>query len=273
VSGGNAAARPLPLLDVTLPAPGNGYPFDLPALAGLERLTFDTPITLFVGENGSGKSTLLEALALAAELPSAGHAEAGGDTTLSAVAPLADALRLAWSRRSRRGVFFRAEDFFAYERRLEAMRRDLMDEAERVAVEKREAGEGEVRRAQAPFVGQAAALRTRLGGEAFSRSHGEAFVAFFRSRVQGPGLYLLDEVEAALSPTRQLAFLALLKDAAAAGAQIVMATHAPILLAAPGATIWSFDHTPAQPVAYDELEHVRLTRAFLADPEAYLRRL
>jgi predicted ATPase len=273
VTVGGAAAGPLPLLDMTLPAGGTGYPLGLPAFSGLGRLTFDSPITLFVGENGSGKSTLLEALALAAEVPSAGPAEVGGDATLSSVAPLADALRLGWSRRSSRGVFFRAEDFFAYERRLEAMRRDLMHEAERVAVEKHEAGEGEVRRAQAPFVGQAAALRTRLGGEAFSRSHGESFIAFFHSRVQGPGLYLLDEVEAALSPTRQLAFLALLKDAVTAGAQIVMATHAPILLAAPGATIWSFDHAPAQRVAYDELEHVRLTRAFLADPQAYLRRL
>jgi predicted ATPase len=270
-------ARPddaaLPLLEVGLPPAGETYPLDLPALAGLERIVFDAPITLLVGENGSGKSTLLEALALAADLPTAGHAEVGHDASLAAVRPLAEALRLSWSRRSRRGVFFRAEDFFGYERRLEAMRAELASDAERVAREKRDEGEGEVRRAQAPYLGQAAALRASLGGVAHGRSHGEAFLAFFRSRVRGPGLYLLDEVEAALSPTRQLAFLALLKEAVAAGAQIVMATHAPLLLAAPGAAIWSFDHTPARPVAFDDLEHVRLVRGFLADPEAYLRRL
>jgi predicted ATPase len=264
---------PLPLMEVTLPPGGDDYPFDLPALRGLDRLTFTSPVTLLVGENGSGKSTFLEALALATELPSAGHAELARDDTLAPVRPLADAMRAVWSARSRRGLFFRAEDFFAYERRLDALRAELRAEAARVALEKQAEGPGEVARAQAPYLGQASAITSRLGEQAHGRSHGEAFVAFFRERLARPGLYLLDEVEAALSPTRQLAFLVLLREAVARGAQVVMATHAPILLAFPGASLWSFDHAPLRSVAYDDLEHVRLMRSFLADPESYLRRL
>jgi hypothetical protein len=87
------------------------------------------------------------------------------------------------------------------------------------------------------------------------------------------GLYLLDEPEAPLSPQRQLAFLALLKDMVAQDAQFIIATHSPILMAFPEATILSFDEPPVKPVLYAELEHVRITREFLENPEAYLRRL
>jgi predicted ATPase len=56
-------------------------------------------------------------------------------------------------------------------------------------------------------------------------------------------------------------------------AQFVIATHSPILLAMPGAAIYSFDETPVARVAWDDLDHVALTRAFLNDPESFLRRL
>lgn len=270
-----SATEPLPLLDVTIDAAAidGGYPFDVAAIRTLSHLRFDKPVTLFVGENGTGKSTLLEAIALAADLPSAGSVELARDPSLDAVRPLAAALRLGWSARQRRGCFFRAEDFLGYVRRIEETRAELRAAADQVAIDKAAHGEAEVRRAQGPYTGQIAALTARHGEDAEGRSHGESFLSFFRSRLRRRGLFVLDEAEAALSPLRQLAFLSLLREAEQAGAQVLMATHAPIVLAYPGATILSFDGGRIERVGFDDLEHVRLTRAVLADPEAFTHRL
>ena len=269
-----SVAEPLPLLDLRIDPDAivDGYPFDVPAIRNLTQLHFDTAVTLFVGENGTGKSTLLEAIALAADLPSAGTTELARDGSLDPVRPLAAALRLGWSARLRRGCFFRAEDFLGFVRRVEATRTELRSAAEQVATDKAAQGEGEVRRAQSPYTGQIAALTARHGEDAEGRSHGESFLSFFRARLRRRGLFVLDEAEAALSPLRQLAFLALLREAERAGAQVLMATHAPIVLAYPGATILSFDGGRVERVRFDDLEHVRLTRAVLADPEAFTHR-
>jgi predicted ATPase len=127
--------------------------------------------------------------------------------------------------------------------------------------------------ARAPFLRELAALRERYGEGLDARSHGEAFLHFFARRFVPGGIHLLDEPEAPLSPARQLSFIALLNQVVADGGQVVMATHSPILLAVPGATILSFDDGPIRPVRYEDLEHVRLTRDFLSDPAAFLRHL
>ena len=105
-----------------------GFPFDLPALRDVTTIDFRAPVTMLVGENGSGKSTLLEALAIAAKAITAGSADATADPTLDGVRALADTLRLTWTKRPGRGFFLRAEDFFGYARRLDAMRAGLEDE-------------------------------------------------------------------------------------------------------------------------------------------------
>jgi predicted ATPase len=87
------------------------------------------------------------------------------------------------------------------------------------------------------------------------------------------GLYLLDEPEAPLSPQNQIGLLAVLIQMVTEDAQFIIATHSPLLLAFPGARIYSFDRTPVAPVAYEDLDHVTLTRDFLNDPAAFLRRL
>ncbi len=251
----------------------DAFPFGVPAIAGLPDLVFDRPVTIFVGENGSGKSTLLEAMAIAARATTAGSADAPDDDTLSGVRTLADDLRLSWSTRRHRGFFLRAEDFFGFARRMSTMRSEL--EAGLAAVEREYADREAYARslAMAPFLKELSELRRRYGDGVDSQSHGEAFLGFFRDRFVPGGTYFLDEPEAPLSPFRQLAFLALVREAVAADCQIVMATHSPILLAFPDAAIWSFDALPIRRVAYEELEHVTLTRDFLNDPAAFLRHL
>jgi len=269
--------RVIHLRRATFRAPPAGerlpFPFDLPALRGVREIVFEAPVTVFVGENGSGKSTLLEALAVAARAITAGSAEATTDATLSGARALAAELRLTWAKRPSRGFFLRAEDFFGYAKRMDETREGLEAELRRVDVEF--AGSTEYARslARSPMLRELAALRERYGDGLDTRSHGESFLHFFQERLVPGGIYFLDEPEAPLSPARQLSFLSLLKTMVEREVQVVMATHSPILLAFPEADIWSFDAAPMTRVAYEELEHVTLTRDFLRDPEAFLRHL
>jgi predicted ATPase len=259
---------------VVLPRQGSSFPFDLPILRTTRELSFVPGVTVLVGENGSGKSTLLEALALAADLPTAGSAaDLRRDDTLDAVRPLSDALKLVWTHRSKRGLFLRAEDYFGYVQAQRRNVRELRAQAERIALSAGDVHDGERRRRTAPYVGSAAAIDARYGGDLDARSHGESYLAFFRGRLTGAGLYLLDEPEAALSPLRQLALLTLIKDAVARGAQFVIATHAPILMALPGARLLEIDGDVIVERAFDDLQHVRVLREFLESPEAFVRHL
>lgn len=256
------------------PAEADQFPFTVPVIRALPTLRFTTPVTFLVGENGSGKSTFLEALASAANSISVGSDELDRDTSLAKVRTLGKALKLAWSKRTRNGFFLRAEDYFGYAKRLARIRQEL--EAEVVEIDEEYKNRSAYARSLAKMahIGQLHALRTRYNGDLDERSHGESFFTFFKARFVPDGLYLLDEPEAPLSPLRQLGFLSLLKEMVEQhNAQFIIATHSPILMAYPGAEILSFDQSPVAPVAYDDLEHVSLTRDFLNNREAFLRQL
>ena len=237
------------------------HPFDIPILSNGLALRLSSPVTFLVGENGSGKSTLLEALAWSVGFGAQGGSrdhhfnvllnldadaeapdvEAPGPFTEDADGhALGRALRLGWRQRSTTGFFLRAETFFNFSSYLESVGSSF----------------------------------DRYGGESFhSKSHGEAFLALFENRFED-GLYILDEPEAALSPQRQLAFLRILHELTAPRiAQFVIATHSPILLAFPGATVLSLDSGQIEQVDYRDTEHYRLTRDFLEAPERFFRYL
>jgi predicted ATPase len=218
---------------------GTGYPFDVAAFAGGIQLDLPSTVTFLVGENGSGKSTLLEAIAECCGFHAEGgnrdhHRESAADRS-----PLAQSLRLSWNPKVSDGFFMRAESFYNF----------------------------------ATYIEEVSNLRAYGGKSLHHQSHGEAFLALFDNRFEH-GVYLLDEPEAALSPQRQLSFLKIIHDLASPGqAQFIIATHSPILLAYPGATIYQFGDTGIAPVAYTDTEHYRLTRDFLNAPERYLKRL
>jgi predicted ATPase len=247
---------------------GDVYPFNLPLIQNLDELIFPTAVTFFVGENGSGKSTILEALAIAARAITIGGSDLEDDPTLEGVRRLADTLVLSWSKRSPRGFFMRSEDFFNFASATTELAAELEEIAEEFGRDRR----GDWERAQGLARAQRAALIDRYG-DLHARSHGESFLHVFQKRFVPDGLYLLDEPETALSPQRQLAFLALVKALVAEEAQFIIATHSPIILAFPGATLLNFHDGTIEAAAYDEFENVRLTRDFLANPDAYLRRL
>lgn len=249
------------------------FPYNVPVIAQLESVRFASSVTFLVGENGSGKSTFLEALATTVRLPTIGTEEAGRDPSLAAVRQLSKHLRLSWTKRTGRGFYLRSEDFFGFAKRIAQMQAEL--QVDMAAVDEEYVGRSDFAKglAKMPYAGQLAALKDRYGHGLDARSHGEAFLALFQARFVPEGLYLLDEPEAPLSPLRQVGLLSLLKEMVARDAQFIIATHSPILMAFPGATILNFDQSPPQPVLWDKLEHVNVTRGFLNDPQLYLRHL
>jgi predicted ATPase len=249
------------------------FPLTVPAIARLERLPLTSPVTFLVGENGSGKSTFLEALACAVGSITVGSESVQTDPTLDAVRTWAQSLKLTWQKRTRRGFFLRAEDFFGYTKRLAAIRQGLADDLAAVDADYEGRSALAIGLAKMPFARELHDMDQRYGSGLDAVSHGESFLQLFQSRFVPGGLYLMDEPEAPLSPLRQLGLLSLLKAMVAQDAQFIIATHSPIIMAFPEATIYNFDVTPVAPVAYDDLEHVTLTRAFLNNPEAYLRHL
>jgi len=223
---------------------GDEFPYDVPAVAAVEAMRLDAPVTLLAGDNGTGKSTLIEAFAEAIGFaPQGGELERAGELPPVPRPVLDGALRPVLERWSkpRNGYFLRAESFF--------------NVAETV-----DAG------------GKFAPDISLYGGVALhQQSHGESFLALATNRFAGEGLYILDEPEAALSVSGALAVLSTIVRAARDGAQFIIATHSPILLACPGARIYELDEAGFNECDYDALDVVRLTRGFLDDPERYLR--
>lgn len=244
----------------------DGFPFSLPLVQQLDTLPFTAPVTFFVGDNGTGKSTLLESIACAVGSITVGTQPVSTDPTLAQQRELAKYLRTGWAKRTKRGFFLRAEDFFGFAKQVANTQAELR------------AGLAEVSElhvnAQLPFKHELGAIKRRYGAAGLDgQSHGESFLRLFQSRFVPGGLYLLDEPETPLSPLRQLTFLTLLKNMIAQDAQFIIATHSPILMAFPDAQILHFENGNIAPAAYDSLEHVTLTRDFLNNPRAYLKHL
>jgi predicted ATPase len=256
----------------TLPE-ARAFPFSLPILPSLDGLKFSAPVTLFVGENGAGKSTLLEAIACAAEMVTVGSESVKTDKSLVYARELAKYFRLAWTKRTKRGFFLRAEDFFGYAKRQNELRAEMEADLRELDKEYQNRSAYAKSLAAMSTKGELRDMRQRYGDGLDMRSHGESFLALFQSRFVPDGLYLLDEPEAPLSPVRQLGLIAAIKEMVAQNGQFIIATHSPILMAYPGAAIWNFDGGALHPAKYDDLEHVRLLRDFLHNPEAFLRNL
>jgi predicted ATPase len=261
---------------------GDTFPWTLPLFRDLKRLEFSSRVTFLVGENGSGKSTLLEGLAVGTQATAAGSGQVDQDETLWAAHEFAKAFRFVRRNRPKRTMFMRAEDVLGYTLTAAKQRKEEAIgfaggvkalEAAREAEEREEAAD-----IAKPSIAQAAPrLKRRLarkyGSDPVNRSHGETFLELLAHRLLPNGLYLLDEPETPLSPSRVIALLALLKDRASVGCQFVVATHSPILMAVPDSQILLFEEGNIRPIEYDDVEHVRITKAFLSDPEKFLRHL
>src|SRR3977135_2404150 len=228
--------------DASLVAEPQAYPFCLPFLQKGFELGFDRAITIVVGENGTGKSTLLEGIAVLA-----GYDEAGGGKGYMPVdhsraieamgGRLEKALRASWLPKITNGWFFRAESFFSVARYLDVAALDGFGSPPNF----------------------------------LSHSHGEGFLRFFEERCQRQGIFIFDEPESALSPSRQIEFLKLLRQMDRSGiCQVIMATHSPMLMAYPGAQLLRLAKYGLEPVTVEDTDHYRLLREFWADPAMFI---
>ncbi|HWB60263.1 MAG TPA: AAA family ATPase [Chthoniobacteraceae bacterium] len=214
------------------------YPFAIPAVKKLDRIKLHPAVTFFIGENGSGKSTLLEALAVRAGFNAEGGSRNFYFRTRESHSELFKHLVLEREpRHPADGFFLRAESFYNVATEIENL--DAIPSPDRPI---------------GPSYG-ATGLH--------DQSHGQAFFSMMMNRLRGNGLYIFDEPEAALSPQRQMSALTLIHDLVAAGSQFIIATHSPIILAYPDATIYEFGAAGIRTVAYEETDHFRITRGFL----------
>ena len=224
------------------------YPFNIPAVRELDALQFNAPVTFLMGENGSGKSTLLEAIAVALGFNAEGGSVNFQFNTRSSHSGLSQFLRIVRGRhRPKDGFFLRAESFYNVATNIEALDSE-------------------------PSFGPAV-IESYGGLSLHEQSHGESFLALMLHRFGGQGLYILDEPEAALSPTRQLAVLSRMHQLVNDNSQFIIATHAPILMAYPDATIFSLDDTGFFEIEFTETGHYTLTKTFLDEPSRMLRGL
>lgn len=230
--------------DAKTPPKAGEYPFNIPTIASLDALEISSRVCFFVGENGTGKSTLLEAIA-----GHYGFGLEGGNRNFSPkttesvtrIGPLIKALRLSFTKRTGGGFYLRAESFFNV----------------------------------ASHVDRVGASGSYGDKSLHEQSHGESFLSLLQNRFTRSGFYLMDEPEAALSPQRQLSFLILLHDLVTRNnnIQFIIATHSPILLAYPGAQIFSFDDGKVHEISYRESQPFQLVSRFIAAPERYMNAL
>jgi predicted ATPase len=230
-------------------------------------------VTFLVGENGTGKSTFMEAIACAVEMVTIGSENVKTDKSLASQRELSKYFRLTWSKRTKKGFYLRAEDFFGYAKRLNQMRAEMEGHLHEIDGEYQNRSEYAKSLAKMSTSGQINDLQRRYGDGLDAQSHGESFLVLFQSRFVPGGLYLLDEPEAPLSPLRQLALISALKEMVAQDAQFIIATHSPIVMAFPNAGILSFDNGVIHKEKYESLEPVKLMRDFLQDPAAFIQQL
>ncbi len=218
------------------------YPFNLPLFHNTDKLEFTAPVTFFAGENGTGKSTLLKAIAKKCRI----HIWKDEEGTRFDSNPYEDKLfqfmDVHWTDGPVPGSFFDSEiyrDFALY-----------LDE----------------------WAANDPGMLDYFGGKSLMiQSHGQSLMSFFTSRYRIRGLHLLDEPETALSPKSQIELLHLLKTMSRKGqVQFIIVSHSPILLACPGAVIYSFDQTPVASIPYEETDHYRIYRDFMRDRSGFL---
>ncbi len=211
------------------------YPLVIPAVEQIESIRFHPQVTIFAGETGSGKSTLIEAIAIAAGFNAEGGRKSFRTEQTSTDVRLADAITLArTANREKDGFFLRAESSYVLSNYLNEI-----------------------------------GASGFYGGDLHRRSHGEGFMAIFLNRFRDvrKALFILDEVESALSPQRQLEFLALMRGHIGRGSQFIISTHSPILMSYPESCLYWLDKHGLTKQDWRETNHFKLYQAILSNPE------
>jgi len=224
--------------------PFDQYPFNLPVIRSFSKLQFHPQVTFLVGENGSGKSTLIEAIAVALGLNAEGGSQAFNFATRETHSEFHKYLHIVRGvKRPKDSFFLRAESFYNVASAIENLN-----------------GDGR--------------LVASYGGQSLHKqSHGESFISVLRHRLRGDGLYIMDEPEAALSVQRQMEFIGIIDDMVKKNSQLIIATHSPVILSYPNATIYQIVDGTLHQVVYEETPQYQLTKYFLNNYEQMLNEI
>lgn len=223
------------------------YPFCLPAVKSLDGLKFHPKVTYIIGENGTGKSTILESIATAYGFNPEGGSRNFTFSTADSHSGLFSFIRLVkGARRPKDGFFLRAESYYNVATYIDQLDSEMSYGPQ---------------------------IKNSFGGKSLhEQSHGESFFSLFQHRLRGNGMYIFDEPEAALSPMRQLSFIARMHDLIGTGSQFIIATHSPVIMAYPESYIYEIGDG-IKKVSYEETEHYQIMKSFINNREKMLREL
>lgn len=246
------------------------FPFDVPAIKYAKHLDLSKKLNFFIGDNGTGKSTLLESISFRLQLPHMDGSEYS-KKSFDAAVELSKHLDIKFNIDRPIGFFFRAEDFGTYV--------NSVHRSDFVLHEKLKSLQGKVpdhiiQQMKDSANVQLHHMRKNYGQELTAFSHGEAYLKIIHEKINRPGIYVLDEPEAALSPSKQLSLIfQIVEHVQKYQSQFIIATHSPILMAIPGATIFEITEDGMTKTALEDTEHYRITKGFLNNPEMFLRHL
>ena len=246
------------------------FPYDIDAVRHARDIDLSHPVTFFIGDNGTGKSTLLETLAFRLQLPhmdGTGYRKAG----FGAARTLLPHLELQWNIERPLGFFFRAEDFGDLlnsvqreDARLHGFLEELQGEVPDHIIQEMKDNANT----------QRYLMRKNYGQDLQGFSHGEAYLKIMGEKIADKGIFLLDEPEVALSPSKQLSLLYMIQQNLKSNlSQFIIATHSPILMAYPGACLYEISQEGMVRKDFSQTEHYRVTKSFLDNPGSYLRHL
>ena len=238
------------------------YPYFLPFFG--EKIEFNTPVTILVGENGSGKSTLLKLIKEQLGLYQIGK-------PIKKV--VSNDVKVTCNVKKPKGFFFSSEDFTFYIKQLEDEKKESNQALEEIKENYKNRSLLANDLAAMPHQRTLNEINNLYERDLSQASHGEAYLPFFKSRLRSEHLILLDEPETPLSFHHQLSLMYLLKEAIDDKCQIIIATHSPVIMAYPQATIYKFTENSVDKVDYQSLEEVTLMRTFLINPNAFLSHL
>ena len=227
--------------------PEESYLSELPVVKNLlkmKELRFTSDVVFLVGENGTGKSTLLEAIAVSMGFNAEGGTRNFRFSTVDTHSELNEYITVVKGFHPRDGFFLRAESFYN--------------------------AASYIDRIDSEFSFGGPVIDSYGGVSLHEQSHGESFLALVKNRFGGNGIYLLDEPEAALSPSRQMTLMVLMNELLGKNSQFVIATHSPMLMTFPGAQVMELTEDDIRTVPYDQTGHFQLTKRFLNYPEKML---
>jgi len=242
LAGMNQYIRSVELNRESIPSFEN-YPYSLPAIRNLKNLQLHPNVTFIVGENGSGKSTILEAMAIAYGFNPEGGTKNFNFTSKNTHSDLYGCIKLVKGvKRPSDGFFLRAESLYNVATNIDELDKE----------------------------GRGSKIINSYGGVSLhEQSHGEAFLAILLNRFMGKGIYILDEPEAALSPSRQMTMISRMHELVGKESQFIIATHSPIIMAYPNSIIYEIKED-IQKVSYEETEHYQVMKAFLTNTKKML---